>query len=82
MKTHLETITEALKFHPDAFQSLTRKVKAKGWLPLYSKLSDDDLVYMIINRIGNDTSQFGEFTAMLHDIEGMDLVVHLLNSEY
>ena len=57
-------------------------MKAKRWLPLYSKPSEDDLVYIIVNRIELDASQFGEFTAMLHDIEGMDLVVDILKSEY
>ena len=82
MSTSLEDITKTLKVYQDAFKELTVKVKAKGWLSIYSTPSEENLVSLIINRIELDASQFREFTAMLHDIQGMDLVVHLLKSEY
>ena len=82
VSTHLEYITKTLKSHEVAFDCLTQKVKAKGWLPPYSKPSEDDLVYIIINRIELEASQFGEFTDMLHNTEGMDLVARRLKSEY
>ena len=78
---HLETITEALQSNSCALQSLLLKLKVKGWLPVSSKPPEDDLVSSIIDRIKNDTSQFGEFIAMLDNIEGMDLVVDKLKSE-
>ena len=81
MRMHLETITEALKSNSGALQSLSMKVKAKGWLPVSSKPSEEELVSPIIDRIKNDTTQFGEFIAMLDDIEGMDQVVYKLKSE-
>ena len=82
MTTHLKTVTKALKFHPDAFQLLLMEVKTKEWLPPYSKPSEEDLVSLIINRIELDANQFEVFIDMLHKTEGMDLVVHFLNSEY
>ena len=80
--THFRTITEELEFYPNAFHLLTMDVKAKGWLPVYSKPSEEELVSSMINRIKHDTSHFEEFTAMLHAIEGMDQVVCILKSEY
>ena len=79
--TNFEAITEALS-QADAFRCLTRKVISKGWLPIHSKRSEEELVSTIIYRIKQDTSYFGEFIDMLHDIEGMDLVEGELNSEY
>ena len=81
MRMHLETITEALKSNSGALQCLTLKVKAKGWHTTTSKPSEESLVSLIINRIRLNAHQFGEFIAMLDDIEGMDLVVDKLKSE-
>ena len=80
MRMHFETITEALKSNSGALQSLTLKVKAKGWQTPTSKPSEESLLSFIINKIGLNAHQFGEFTAMLDDIEGMDLVVDKLKS--
>ena len=81
MMMHLETITAALKSNSGALQSLSLKLKAKGWLPS-SKPSEESLLSLIINRIRLNAHQFGEFIAMLDDIEGMDLVVDKLKGEY
>ena len=82
VRTHLETIAEALKLQTDAFCQLTQKVKANNWLSLSSKCSEEKLVFLIISRIELNASQFEEFTSMLCDIEGMDLVVNILKGEY
>ena len=79
--TNFEAITEALS-QAEAFRCLTRKVISKGWLPVHSKRSEEELVSTIIYRIKQDTSYFGEFTDMLHNTEGMDLVARRLKSEY
>ena len=81
MRMHFESITEALKSNLGALQSLTLKVKAKGWHTTTSKPSADSLLSLIINRIKLNAHQFGEFNAMLDDVEGMDLVVEKLKSE-
>ena len=81
MRMHLESITEALKCNLGALQSLTLKVKAKGWYTTTSKPSAESLLSLMINRIKLNAHQFGEFIAMLDDVEGMDLVVEKLKSE-
>ena len=78
---NLEDITKALMSNSGSLQSLTLKVTAKEWLPVSRKPSEEELVYLIIGRIMNNTTQFGEFIAMLDDIEGMDQVVDKLKSE-
>ena len=81
MGMHFETITEALKSNSGALQSLTLKLKAKGWHTTTSTPSEESLLSFIISRIRCNAHQFGEFIAMLDDIEGMDLVVDKLKSE-
>ena len=81
VKKNLESITNALKSNSACIQSLSLKVKAKGWLPVSSKPSEEELVSPIIDRIKNNTTQFGEFIAMLEDIKELDLVVSKLKSE-
>ena len=81
MMKNLEDIIKALMSNSGSLQTLTLKVKAKEWLPVSSKTSEEELVYLIIGRIKTNTTQYGEFIAMLDDIEGMDQVVDKLESE-
>ena len=81
VKSHLEDITEALKSNPAAFQSLRLKVMEEGWQSTTGKLTEEELVCLVINRVKLDASQFEVFTSMITDTDGLDLVADKLTSE-
>ena len=78
MRTNLDAIVDTLESNEPASQTLRRKVKAKGWLGLATNLTAEELVTLVLGRIEHDANQYGEFIAMLRDIEGMDLIVKTL----
>ena len=78
MRTNLGSITRALKTTPSASQTLKQKMIEKGWLDPIASPTEEQLVTLVLERIDQDVNQFGEFIAMLRDIEGMDLIVNTL----
>ena len=54
----------------------------EGWQSTTGKLTEEKLMYMVINRVQLDASQFEVFTTMINDIDGLDLVANKLTSEY
>ena len=81
MRTLLESITATLKSNPTAFKSLRLKLIEKGWQSTTGKLTEEELLCVIADRIKLDASQYGDFMDMLKDIEGLDLVADMLTSE-
>ena len=80
MVSNLEAITTALKANPSAFQSLSLKLKQKEWQKITDSPTEEELVYLVTDRIKLNASQFGEFLAMVNDIEGLDLVAKRLTA--
>ena len=78
MMSNLVAITTALKANPNAFQTLSLKLKEKEWQNCTDSPTEEELVYVVINRIKLNDSQFGEFLAMVNDVEGLDLVAKRL----
>ena len=78
MRTNLSSITEALQLNPFASQSVKQKFKGKGWLKIAANPTAEELVTLVLGRIELDASQYGEFIAILNDVEGMDLIVKTL----
>lgn len=68
-------ITEALKSNPGARENLTLHYKEHKWLNITEYPSENELVTLALVRIKQDSSQFDLFMKMLHDTEGMDLIV-------
>ena len=80
MVSNLEVITTALKANPSAFQSLSLKLKEKEWQKFTDSPTEEELVYLVTNRIKLNASQFEEFLAMVNDIEGLDLLAKRLTA--
>ena len=69
-------IVETLDATPKATENLRIKFIQKGWLSLTVKNpTAGDLVTVVMNRIKDDASQYHEFSDMLSDMEGMDLLL-------
>ena len=79
--TLFERITATLKSNPAAFKCLRLKLIEKGWQNAADRLTEEELLCLIADRIKLDASQFGDFMDMLKDIEGLDLVADMLTSE-
>ena len=47
-------------------------------MKLAANPTEEELVTIVLGRIGQDASQYGEFIDMLCDIAGMDLIVKTL----
>ena len=82
MRTNLSSISRALQLNPSASQSLRQKFKEKEWLGLTANPTEEQLVTLVLGRIEQDVNQYGEFIAMLCDIEGMDLTMSTLTGTY
>ena len=54
----------------------------KGWQSPTHKLTEEELMCLIIERVKLDASQFKVFTTMINDIDGLDLVANKLTGEY
>ena len=73
--TNLSSITTTLQLNPPASQRLRLKFKEKECT---ASPTEEQLITHVLGRIEQDVNQFGEFIAMLCDIEGMDLLVNTL----
>ena len=80
MVSNLEAITTALKANSSAFQSLSLKLKEKEWQKFTDSPTEEKLIYLVTDRIKLNASQFGEFLAMVNDVEGLDLVAKRLTA--
>ena len=69
-----------LESNSAASKTLKQKFKEKSWLKPTDDPDDDALVTFILNRIEHDVNDFKEFTNMLRDIEGTDLILRILTS--
>ena len=78
MRTNLSSITRALETNPSASKTLKQKFVEKEWLDLIANPTEEQLVTLVLGRIEQDVNQYGDFIAMLRDIEGMDLIVNML----
>ena len=78
---NLENLTQHLALNPIAKQKLTLKYMTKGWLSLHAKPGEQDLIVQVLDRIKHKPSQYGEFVAMLQEIEGTDVIVGKLKGE-
>ena len=78
VRTNQSSITRALQLIPSASQSLRQKFQEKEWLGLTASPTEEQLVTLVLGRIEQDVNQFGEFIAMLRDIEGMDQIVNTM----
>ena len=74
----LTDITETLKLNSDSKDKLTRLYQQEKWLGIAATPGEDELVKLALKRIEQDPSQFGLFVDMLHETEGMDLIVTTL----
>ena len=79
--TLFERITATLKSNPAAFKCLRLKLIENGWQNAADRLTEEELLCLIADRIKLDASQFGDYMDMLKDIEGLDLVADMLTSE-
>ena len=76
--SRLTCITEYLKVNQPAKDSLTQKFQQHEWLDIVAKPTEEQLVKLALIRIENDVNQFAEFTTMLKQTAGMDLIVDKL----
>ena len=74
-------IVMALKLTPSAKETLCSKFREKKWLDLSADPKEKDLVIQVLGRIKLDVNQFEVFIKMLHDIEGMDQIVQILEGK-
>ena len=78
MQNNLNRITKALQLNRFASESVRQKFKEKRWLTIAANPSEEELVTLVLGRIELDSSQYGEFIAILSDVAGMDLIVNTL----
>ena len=78
VRKNLSSITEALQLNSFASQNVRQKFKEKEWLKVAANPAEEELVTLVLGRIEQDASQYGEFIAILNDVAGMDLIVNTL----
>ena len=76
----LSDITKTLQLNPGARDKLTLLYQQEKWLDIAARPAEGELVRLALDRIKQDPSQFDLFIDMLHDTEGMDLIVTTLTA--
>ena len=78
IRRNLVAITKTLKSTHGAREKLTLHYKQNEWIDITENPLEDELVTLALMRIKQDPNQYDLFVSMLHDIEGMDLVVNTI----
>ena len=69
----MEDIIRSIKATPSAHKTLCTKFKAKSWMDVLAKCSEEELVQSALVKIEKDSSNFLTFVTMLCDTPGLDI---------
>lgn len=81
VRTNLSHITGALVANPSGQAQLRLMYIEMGWLSILANPTPQDLVFLALRRIKENSSHYGLFTTMLRAIPGLDLIAKKLTGE-
>ena len=74
----MEDIIRSIKATPSAHKTLCTKFKAKSWMDVLAKCSEEQLVQTALVKIEQDSSNFSTFVTMLRDTPGLDYIADVM----
>ena len=78
IRKNYDVLTSFLEANETAKNGLTRKYKAKGWLPSHARPSEDELISQVMGRIEVSPKVYDEFIAILKEVVGTEDIVKVL----
>ena len=74
----MEDIIRSIKATPSAHRTLCTKYKAKGWIDILAKSSEEELVELAVEKIRQNSSNFSTFVGMLQDTPGLEDIADII----